>query len=443
MPGIQEPKSGQGGKRHFINEKVVKQPQTKKQIAKRFLTLAAQAVLFGVVAAVSFSVSKPLADRYLAGETETEPSISIPKDEPLEPTTAAVLSSPAPTEEPAPEQETEPVEKVVQSAMEHYRYTVEDVDSLMASLRAHAQKVNKGIVVVHSVMQETDWFDNPVETMGQYAGAVIAETRQELLVLTPEVAVEHADSIKVTFGDGSQVSGQIKQKDELSGMAIVSVALSDMKDSTKSAVQILPLGNSYVVKEGDLVLAVGSPTGKVHSVDYGTISHILKNVQMVDQIGRVLYSDVCADVDSGTFLVNTAGELIGWAMKPHQGDENCKSTEVMGISDYKGILEKLTNGLGAPCFGIMGQEVSETMALKGLPRGIYVTKSMTDGPAYNVGIQSGDIITKVDNTEIRSMKDFQAMVDGLECGQMLHVTVQRNGREQYKELQFSVTVGSR
>lgn len=440
MPGTQGPKNGQGGKRRFINEKVVKQPQTKTQIAKRILTVSAQAVLFGVIAAVSFAVSKPLADRYLVGEAETEPSISIPKDEPTEPTTAAPT---APEEETTAEQETEPVEKVVQSAMEHYRYTIDDVSSLVGSMRAQAQKVNKGIVVVHSVMQETDWFDNPVETTGQYAGAVIAETRQELLVLTPEVAVEQADSIKVTFADGSAVSGQIKQKDRISGMAIVSVALSDMKDSTLGTVETLPLGNSYVVKEGDLVMAVGSPTGKVHSIDYGIISQILKNVQMVDQIGRVLYSDVCADVDSGTFLVNTAGELVGWAMEPHQGDSSCQITEVMGISDYKGILEKLTNGRGAPCFGIMGQEVSESMALKGLPRGIYVTNSVTDGPAYNAGIQNGDIITMVDGVEITSMKEFQAMMDKLECEQLLHVTVQRNGRETFRELQFSVTVGAR
>lgn len=429
-----------GGKRNFINEKVVKQPQTKKQIAKRFLTLSLEAVLFGGVAAVSFSFSRPLAERYLAEEPETEPSISIPKDEPSEPVSAAQQTA---AEEPDTEPETEPLEKMVQSAMEQYRYSIDDVNSMMGSLRAQAQKTNKGIVVVHSVVQETDWFDNPVETAGQYAGAVIAETKQELLVLTPEVAVEHADSIKVTFGDGSEIGGQIREKDRISGMAVVGVPLDAMKDSTRNAVEILPLGNSYVVKEGDLALAVGSPMGKVHSVDYGTISHILKNVQLPDQIGRVLYSDVCADVDSGTFLVNTAGELIGWAMEPHQGDTNCRITEVMGISDYKGILEKLTNGIAAPYFGVMGQEVSETMVEKGLPRGIYVTDSLTDGPAYNAGIQNGDIITKIGEKNIVSMKDYQALVDGLECGQALLVTVQRNGREEFKELQFMVTVGAR
>ena len=41
------------------------------------------------------------------------------------------------------------------------------------------------------------------------------------------------------------------------------------------------------------------------------------------------------------------------------------------------------------------------------------------------------------------MKDFQNTIDNLECGQLIHVTVQRNGREEYTELEFQVTVGAR
>ena len=115
----------------------------------------------------------------------------------------------------------------------------------------------------------------------------------------------------------------------------------------------------------------------------------------------------------------------------------------MGISDYKGILENLTNGLAAPCFGIEGQEVPDIMISQGLPHGIYVLNSVTDRPAYNAGIQNGDIITHVDGRKITTMKDFQNTIDDLECGRLIHVMVQRNGRDQYAELEFQVTVGAR
>ena len=63
--------------------------------------------------------------------------------------------------------------------------------------------------------------------------------------------------------------------------------------------------------------------------------------------------------------------------------------------------------------------------------------------AYNAGIQNGDIITAVDGRELLSMKDFQGMMDSLECGQLINVTVERNGRDQYTRLEFQVTVGAR
>ncbi len=447
MPEVYDPKKGPEKKR-FITEKIVKQPLTKGQMVRRGVMFLLAAILFGGAAGASFAISQPWVSRHFGEKPPTEPMISFPKDEITE---TAAESEPAseksqePTEESVEESraapESESVEKIVRNAMENYRYTVSDLDALFASLRQQVQKVSKGIVEVHSVQREVDWFDNPLETTGSYAGAIIASTTQELLVLTPAAAIEQADSIKVTFADGSEVNGRVKQQDTLSGMAIVSVSTGDIGEETLKSAEPLILGNSYLMREGDMIAAVGSPAGVVRSVDYGFVSYIKKNVQMVDQTARVLYARISYDADQGTFLVNTSGELIGWVMVTEE--EKSPMTRIMGISDYKGILENLTNGLAAPCFGVEGQEVSESMAERGLPKGIYVLNSVTDRPAYTAGIQNGDIITHVDNREITTMKDFQNTVDNLECGRLIHVTVQRNGRDQYAQLEFQVTVGAR
>lgn len=44
----------------------------------------------------------------------------------------------------------------------------------------------------------------------------------------------------------------------------------------------------------------------------------------------------------------------------------------MAISDYKTILEKLSNGIAAPYLGVCGQEVSTAMEENGMPVGVYV-----------------------------------------------------------------------
>lgn len=436
MPQSQNPKRGQEGNRHFIREKIVKQPLTRKQIIRRVLLYLLFAVLFGVVAAVSFVIAQPFAMQYFGPKPEEESVISIPRDEPTEPTEA-------PEETETSEAESEPLEEMVQTALKKYRYTIDDLDALAASLQAQVNDAGQAVVTVHSVRQNVDWFDNPLETTGLYAGVIIAKTDQELLILTREAAVEQADSIKVTFAGGTDVDGRMKQQDTLSDMAIVSVDTSDIEKGILSSLEPLPLGNSYLVREGDLVVAVGCPAGMVRSIDYGFISYVQKNAQMVDRTARVFYSRISANAERGTFLINTSGELIGWAVSRDDDSEDMGLVEVMGISDYKGILENLTNGLGAPCIGIEGQVVTEAMMAGGMPAGIYILNTVPDRPAYNAGIQSGDILTMINGKEITSATDFQNVMGHLECGQLIHITVRRNGRNDYTELEFPVTVGAR
>ena len=142
--------------------------------------------------------------------------------------------------------------------------------------------------------------------------------------------------------------------------------------------------------------------------------------------------------------MNTYGELIGWAVSASDSSAaGSNVAEIFGISDYKGILEKLSNGQGVPCVGIVGQEVTEVQMDGGMPAGIYVMNAVTEKPAYNAGIQNGDILTQIDKTPITSMKEYQAAVEKMTCGQTVHITVQRNGRDSYTQLEFDVTVGSR
>lgn len=422
--------------RDFISEKIVRPAPSRKQVGTRMATAACAGVIFGVVSAVCFVLTRPILEQLSAGNRPTTSAISIPKDE---------LESPveAMENERVAETETEPVEEMVQTALEKYRYTVDDLNSMLNSLRGKAQTADKSVVVVHSVQQNTDWFDNPVETTGLYAGMIIAKTSQELLVLTPEAAVEQADSIKVTLGNGNDVSGHMKQKDAISGQAIVSISVQDISATQLRDLEPIPLGNSYQVQQGDLIAAVGSPAGVVHSMDYGFVSYVVRSNPMVDQHCRMLYSNILADAGKGTFLVNTDGELVGWAQEPDSPEASDRVTEVFGISDYKGVLEKLSNGQAVPCIGIVGQEVTDAQVENGLPAGIYVMNAVTDKPAYNAGIQNGDILTEFAGEPVTSMKEYQAALDKMTCGQVVHVTVARNGRDTYTELEFDVTVGSR
>lgn len=436
MPDHNGPDDRKTEPRRFINEKIVKQPMSKEDILKRSLGLLATAVIFGFVAAVTFVISRPVAERwFLRGATTEATPVTIPKDDPESVSYEA--------EEVSTEVQTEPIEEILKSAMEKYPFSMSDLNVLYGNMKSVVQNADKGIVTVHSVKTQKDWFNNPVENSGLYAGVITAAANQELLILTPEKAVEDADAIRVAFTDGTEVQGTIKQTDKLSGMAIVSVSTEGLGRALLEEVKAIELGNSYSVKQGDLVIAIGSPAGMVHSSGYGFISYITKNVQVTDGMTRVLYSDVKGNAGTGTFLMNTSGQIIGWTTDQYKNEGNKDMTAAMAISDYKNILEKMSNGVAYPYFGMKGQEVSAAMNSSGMPLGVYVVEVNADSPAYNAGIQSGDIITSMGGKTIVTMKDFQIQLEKSSTGQVVPVTVSRSGREEFKKIQFQVTIGAR
>lgn len=423
----------------FINEKIVRQPMTRRQIARKILLTIFCAVLFGVLSAICFVVSRPVAERILGQETPEESSqITIPKDEPE--TTAPVAMETEPTEPVM----TEAVDEMVRSEMEKYRYSIDDLNKLYSNLRTIASDADDSLVVVHSIQHEKDWFDNPIETTGQFSGVVIDARREEVLVLAPSEAVETADSLEVVFSDSVVLPGTVKQTDSQMGLTVIRADASSLDDTQFQKIKPVKLGNSYGVRQGDLVITMGSPAGMVHSSSYGFISYIAKNVQMDDGNARVLYADIKSKADAGTFLFDTEGELLGWATDRYDQETESGMETFMSISDYKGVLELLSNGISVPYLGIEGQEVTTEMEKNGMPAGIYITALTSESPAYNAGLQPGDILDGINDVKIEGMKNFQAQVEKLHVGDHIAVTVQRNnGKDEYKEIEFAVTMGAR
>jgi len=436
--------------RRFIREKIVRPKLTKAELFKRFLLLVMGAVLFGFLAAVTFVVSQPLAKKYLIEvEEQTSPpvTVSIPKDEletSVEPeTTERTEPETAAKEETTEtETETEPIEEIVREEVGRYPFSLDDLVKMHSSMNELFRETDQGIVTVHSVKTEMDWFNNPVEMSGLYAGAVIAATPEEYLILTPIGAVEGADSLAVTLPGGGQVTGELKGTDRISHMAVIRIDSGQLDETMKKQLKVLDLGNSYAVKQGDLVFTAGSPAGMVHSFSMGSISYIAKNISVVDGMSRLFYTDAKGEASQGTFLFNTRGQVIGWVTDDYQ-TEGGDMTVIRALSDYKGVLEDLSNGIAAPYFGIMGIEVTEARRQEGLPLGVYVNTASIDGPAYNAGIQSGDIITRLGMAELATMKDFQNCLDKLSSGDVVTVEIQRYGQNRYTPIEYEVTIGAR
>ena len=429
--------------REFMREKIVKQPLSGREIAKRLLIYVCLAALFGVIASFGFVLAKPLADRYLGTEeTEESSSVRFTKDEPdssaaesLPETTAAESDS---------EEEEERIQKSVEEAVKKFTMTPEHVSAMYATIRETYQQADKGIVTVRSGKQQADLFGNPIENTGDYAGAVIAQTRGEYMIFTSAEAVREASSILVAFYDGTKVAGTVKQIDEVMDMAVVSVPVKDIPEQVRNATAVLELGNSYSVRVGDPMIAVGGPAGAVHSLSFGNVTYVARNVPVTDGQARILYADLESNSRVGTFLLNLSGQLIGWTSDAYHSEGGTARTMAVGISDYKAILEKMSNGISCAYFGVHGQDISESSEELGeMPRGVYATEVVSDSPAYNAGIQPGDVIIGFAGTETATCRELQTQIENASSGVPVYVKVMRRGRDGYTELNYTVDIRAR
>jgi len=432
-------------KKNFIKQRILKKTGSKNRTVIRILKIIFSAVLFGVVAVITAVLVRPSAVKYLVPTTIPVPeTVQIPRDEPsseTETTTAAETTAPV-TSSSGEKPKTE-VKQIVQDVMESYPYSAKDLSRMYDNLKGIADDADKAIVAVSSVKTATDWFDNSVQTTGLYSGIVTAKTDSELLILTTDKAVAGADSLKVKFIGGSEMSAGLKRVDTGCGLAVISVSITDEnRDFLKSVMPVI-LGNSYMAGRGDQLILTGSPQGAVHSVDYGFASYIARGVSVTDKTTDIIYTDALGNSSDGTWAFNIKSELIGWVTDAFRAGDTTGPTMIAGISDYKSILERMANGQASPLLGIRGTEVTKDLREQGMPAGIYVTDQEGDGPSYKAGIQRGDIIVSIGDTEMKTMKDYVSALDKLHAEDVVKITVKRSGRDTWTPIEFQVTVGAR
>ena len=344
----------------------------------------------------------------------------------------------------APSLSEKDVRKLVREELESHHQEPEsgDLKKLYGLLKTAADQADQAVARVTQVKEGVDWFDNALQTAGIYSGIAVARTGSELLVLTTEEAVQGADALTVSFGHSPAMEAQIRRLDPPSGLAVLSVAITEENEDDVEQVTPVELGNSYQIHRGDLVIALGAPLGLVHSADYGSVNMINSGTSVTDGTATVFYTDACGNASRGTWILNQEGQLVGWVTDALH-DASVSQTAAVGISEYKAVLERMMNGQASPLFGIHAVAVLPELVKEGVPAGIYVTDETRNSPAYEAGIQPGDIITEVGNVKVSSMREFVNELEKLHAQDLVQVTVARNGRDEYTTIEFQLTVGAR
>lgn len=426
-------------KQSFMREKVVKRGSWKKRLFRAVRVIFC-AILFGLTACFVFVCAKPWMEEKLYPEEETtQAPILLPSDEePTDPTKPPETTE-ASTEETSPDDRS--LEERIEEILERQTPDREDLKNLDTLMTGWVREVNQGIVIL-TAADPTGADSGFRAGKERAAGALFMMTDSEGLILTDCSRMDGCQDFLVQFYNGAVGRGSLKQADTTTGIAVIRVDRQFLDAAEIVESEVLRLGSSYSAAAGQTVLMAGCPYGQVYSAAIGRIACVENGVTGVDTERRWIYADLTA-AGSG-FLVNMDREIIGVVTSDMLSAASEGYTGFLAISDLKGSIEKLVNGKGIACLGVRGASVTaERSEQTGMPAGLYITEVVQGGPAYNSGIQPGDVLTAINETGISGMKELQNSMMMSEPGQELRVAVMRLGKEGYAEQIYAVTAGAR
>lgn len=436
---------------NLYTENIVTKPFEKYRKLIKAVKLIVAAIVFGVVACFVFvSIYPKMSYRYQEGN-KTE--IVIPRDEYPEDSVDIQDNADLNQGEAVPEDivdnSYDVFQKVIQSTNKSMVVVFGKRNGEITDVDPITEKVGK-VKEKELALQPEDIkkIDSMNDNQGT-AGLIIANTvgsssdpdDGEYIILTEYAEVKDSDSIKVDFGDGILVKGTLIKGNEDIGIATIYVSYSAVTGAIRNSKTVASLDNSYIVKQGDMVVVAGRIYGNTDSVDYGVVTNVkLGDYTIADNYYGILCTSISRYENDYGYLFNSSGNVIGVL----NSKNDTANIMAYGISDLKILIEELSNNSEAVYCGIKGKTVSTSMAEEyKLPYGIYVTEVEDNSPAFNAGIQAGDIITKINKESALTFRVFSEKLYKHNSGQSIIITAKRQGKDDYREIEFTVMLDKR
>lgn len=250
-------------------------------------------------------------------------------------------------------------------------------------------------------------------------------------VLTNNHVVSDAESITVYYANKTSGRASLIWRDPAMDLAIIQTSVN---------MPYLPTGSSQILGAGEDVIAIGTPLTLQfkHTVTKGIISAVNRTIEISNEDGTTSYLQNLMQHDasinpgnSGGPLINANGEVVGintLKVSEAEGIGFAIPVEV-AIPVVNHILNDKT--YETPYLGMFGFD-SEIAVFYGRTlnkEGVYVVNLDSSGPISKAGLQKGDIITKLNNKEIKTMLDLRKEIYNYKTGENVDITFLREGGE--------------
>ena len=309
--------------------------------------------------------------------------------------------------------------------------------TLMSPAEVYASTVNS-VVSINCSSVSTNIFGQSVQSASSGSGFIIT---QDGYIVTNHHVISGASSVTVTLHDGREYPATVVGSDSDYDVAVLKINATDLQPVT--------LGNSSNVNVGDSVLAIGNPLGELtFSMSQGIVSCCDRAINVDGTPFNMIQVDASINPgNSGGPLMNLYGEVVGIVSAKYSSYSDT-TVEGLGfaipIGDVQAIItDIMENGqvTDKPSFGITAGTMTEQMAAQyqiEQKSGAFVYSVNKGGAGEKAGLRMGDVITKVDSTDIASMEDLTAAKKGHKAGDTVTVTYFRDGSSHTTSLTFDV-----
>ena len=199
-------------------------------------------------------------------------------------------------------------------------------------------------------------------------------------------------------------------------------------------------GNSDDLNLGQDVIAIGNPLGfeLMNTVTGGIISGLNRQITINEKSMTLIQTDTAINSgNSGGPLINKKGQVIGINSSKMSASYSEASIEGIGFAIPLNEAARIVKDIieygyvtGKPQLGISCQDITESISrMYNLPIGVYITAVAEGSAAEKAGLQSGDIITKINDEDVTSYNELTAKKNEHKAGDSIELTYVRNGEE--------------
>ena len=402
----------------FMKEHIKKKPFYKKRWFVKIAGTLCLGGIFGVTAALVFTLTLPWTQQNFGRPEVYSLGREITAETTNTDTTEGMSDS---------------------SGIQNYNQNIdlEDFKVLYEQIGDMANEAFRGMVTVSGVSSGTDLFQEVYESEKKASGMVIGMYSKRIYIVTEARAVEEAERVIVNLDDDTICDAEVKKTDEVSGLTVLEIDTENLTEEQLNSMTVLEFDTIETLERGDPVIALGNLTEGVNSMASGVVTSI-SDIPVIDSSYNIVNTDIAGSSKGSGILLNMDGKVVGIITRKFGSNEQSNICAISS-NNVREILNDMTNTQQKVVMGITGKIVTENMAEElNMPQGFYVMSVAADSPAMYHGIQRGDILVSMKNTEILSQKDYQNILKQCKIGEEIPLEIMRKVRDGYSKMEIKV-----